>query len=393
MTTEMTNLNHKPVNREQTANNPTDKLLENIESQRAELEVRAKAMDAEKLKANIKPNPLEAINEEIEKTLAEDKSLYLQWKIDVWKPVEEPDYLLRQTGIGTLPKGDIQAIKAKSKQGKTFVCSVLMASVLGCTDFGFESTKPNAKVVYFDTEQNEANTVKVGRRVYYLCKWPEGETNERLTVLGLRGAEIADRLPIIEAAIKDVKPDFAVIDGVADLIPNFNDIEESSNLINKLMEITKEANCALCCVLHTNKAQDDEGMKGHLGTLLQQKASDVFSAKKDNDTINVTETDCRNRPVNDFAFSIDGHGIPYPTETSYQAQAEQKQRAKEEELRELFRTCFKDDSEMKACGLANKIATIKGVTDRTGRNRIKEGLSRKIIIPVEGKVSTYKMAE
>ena len=49
--------------------------------------------------------------------------------------------------------------------------------------------------------------------------------------------------------------------------------------------------------------------------MLLQKASDVFEVKKDNGTFNVTETDCRNQPIEDFAFSIDGNGIPFPATT------------------------------------------------------------------------------
>ena len=43
---------------------------------------------------------------------------------------------------------------------------------------------------------------------------------------------------------------------------------------NVIREANQKADCAVCCVLHTNKGDGDHGMKGHLGTLLLQKASD-----------------------------------------------------------------------------------------------------------------------
>lgn len=63
----------------------------------------------------------------------------------------------------------------------------------------------------------------------------------------------------------------AVIDGVADLLEDFNDVGQSSEIINSLMRLSAENDVAIINVLHTNKRKDDSDMKGHLGTLLLQK--------------------------------------------------------------------------------------------------------------------------
>lgn len=85
---------------------------------------------------------------------------------------------------------------------------------------------------------------------------------------------------------------------------------QSSEIINYLMRLSAENDVAIVNVLHTNKRKDDSDMKGHLGTLLLQKASDVFEVKKNDGIFNVTESDCRNVSIPDFSFSIGADGVP-----------------------------------------------------------------------------------
>lgn len=232
------------------------------------------------------------------------------YEIDITQVYPEPRFTVRLNGVGTLPMGDIQAVKAKSKNGKSFLCSVFVASVLGCEDFQFKAVEDGAKVLYFDTEQNERNTAALAKRVYSLMKWSTERNNERFKAYSLRSAAISERLPIIERAIRENAPTMAVIDGIADLLEDFNDVGQSSEIINYLMRLSAENDVAIVNVLHTNKRKDDSDMKGHLGTLLLQKASDVFEVKKNDGIFNVTESDCRNVSIPDFSFSIGADGVP-----------------------------------------------------------------------------------
>lgn len=232
------------------------------------------------------------------------------YRIDLTKVYPEPRYTLRRNGVGTLPRGDIQAVKAKSKNGKSFLCAILAASVMGCKDFQFETVEDGATVLYFDTEQNERNTAALAKRVHSLMGWNTGQNNERFKVYSLRSVEISERLPIIEWVVKDYAPTLAIIDGVADLLEDFNDVGQSSEIINSLMRLSAENDVAIINVLHTNKRKDDSDMKGHLGTMQLQKSSDVLEVKKNGDIFNVTVTDCRNIAISDFSFSIGMDGVP-----------------------------------------------------------------------------------
>ena len=246
----------------------------------------------------------------------EDKHLDGAVEVRIDTQFKMPEYTFKQHGNGSCPRGDIVAIKAKSKNGKTFLSSLFAAIILGADVPYFDACMKRAKVIYFDTEQNPINTYMVVKRIYTLCGW-KGRDNRRFKAFNLRCVELRERMGIIERRISENKPTAVFIDGIADLVNNFNDIDESNNIIQNLMRISAANKCAIFVIIHTNKGKDDNSMKGHLGTIAWQKCSDVFNVeKKNDDTFFVTETDCRNKPISDFSFKIDEDGIPFIPKTS-----------------------------------------------------------------------------
>lgn len=303
-------------------------------------------------------------------------------EIDLSKEYPEPKFTLKLSGVGTLPRGDIQAIKAKSKNGKSFLCSVFVASLFGCKDFSFESEESQPIVLYFDTEQNKRNTAKLARRVHTLLGWSIKENHQGFHVYSLRTMDTPERLPFIDGMITKHKPTIVFVDGIADLIENFNDVEQSTDLINHLMRLSADFDCCVCCVLHTNKGKDDSGMKGHLGTMLLQKASDVFEVKKDGTTFRVSETDCRNQPIDDFAFSIDGHGIPFPAKSI----AEDRQLARLESIKRILKDCFSTADVLAYTDLVKRYQENGAVSQPTAKRAIKDAKENDLIslIPNQG---------
>jgi hypothetical protein len=173
----------------------------------------------------------------------------------------------------------------------------------------------------------------------------------------------------------------AVIDGVADLLEDFNDVGQSSKIINSLMRLSAENDVAIINVLHTNKRKDDSEMKGHLGSLLLQKASDVFEVKRNGDTFNVTESDCRNIAIPDFSFSIGGDGVPIWS-------PDMRTNKEEENLMEVIgkmNIIFEGTSDgFTYKELAEKYMMEAAVSERTAKNKIKFAKDSNII-KAEGK--------
>jgi hypothetical protein len=209
--------------------------------------------------------------------------------------------------VGCAPIGDIVAIKAKPKNGKSLLATVIASVILGAEFGDLKPTIEDTSVMYFDTEQNKANTALVMERIYNLCGWEKPHPN-RLRVYALRKMAHTQRLEYIKEKIRAHKPTAVVIDGIADIMSDFNDIKESSDIIQDMMELSAENNTVIFFILHTNKS--DSSMKGHLGSFALQKCSDAFEVTKKGDTFNVTHTDTRNIQIKDFSFIMDSNGMP-----------------------------------------------------------------------------------
>lgn len=281
---------------------------------------------------------------ELEKRLVENAEELRNYWLDPSEDYPEPRFLFSYNGTGFSPLGGIQAISGQKKNGKTFMLSLLMAAALSGdsmrakSHLGALSLNPTTAewlgkpptVLYCDTEMEKLNTAKVLRRVHWLCGWDMKERNERLHVLWLR--EVPKREPqsankeryrLVRNAIELLKPTIVFIDGLRDLVDDFNDNNEASEIVGELMGIASRYNCCVWNVLHMNPrpGNDDESkMRGHLGTELGNKVSDTFvvSKKKDSATgqalFTVKQQDARGKDIEDWTFEITddaGHlGIP-----------------------------------------------------------------------------------
>ena len=230
--------------------------------------------------------------------------------IDLARDYPPVDFLLHYNGIGCIPCGDLQVITGKQKTGKTFACLSMEVAMLRGDFMGFEALKDEIRVLHVDTEQSPGNVVKKAKTAHSLCGWPESVGNERFNILSLRECSYEERLRITLEAIERYKPHFVFIDGIRDLCKDFNDIGESAKLVNELMRVSSQHRCAVMSVLHDNKA--DGNMRGHLGSELANKCSEVYQVSKKDDTVQVEQTVCRNMPIEKWAFRIDDNGIPVP---------------------------------------------------------------------------------
>lgn len=288
--------------------------------------------------AAIKQNILKDVAQLEQGKMDEDK----QYEIDISEDYPEPSYLMEGAGIGTIPRGDIIAVKAKSKNGKTFLASIFAATILGAEWGQLRGREHGCSVMYADTEQNTPNVARVGRRIHQLCGWSLERKDTRLTIFALRQMDMNKRWAFIERKVTENRPDCLIIDGIADLIADFNDIGASNGIIGSLMQLSAKRNMAIIFILHTNKNKDDNNMKGHLGTLAVQKCSDVFSVEKVGDVFNVTETECRNLPLKDFSFSLDADGLPIPFATLQESREEKRKNYNISKLQSEFEAVFKN---------------------------------------------------
>ena len=290
----------------------------------------------------------------------------------------ETKMILTYKGIGFGAIGGIQFITGHQKNGKTFLMAQLMAAILSN---GGERTKeyipelefneelrnefPNPTVLYIDTEQEKENTAKVARRVHWLCGWPLNEPNDRFHVVWLRAEDSNEgRWAKVRAAIDKYKPLAVFVDGIRDVLGDFNDLKESASLIDQCMSMSTYLHCTFWSVLHENPGSDK--MRGHLGTEAANKASDVIRVTKKKTgsgvTFEVEQVAARGRDIESWQFVVTDDagrlGVPKITNSGMVLQAEPSGNVSNVDWEELVMQCN----------------TILGDAKSLSKNKLEKGL-------------------
>lgn len=232
-------------------------------------------------------------------------------RIRAGTPLPEMKHLLNINGVNCFPRGDLVAISGKEKCGKTTDCRIIVSALLSHEYLGVKALEENVRVLWIDTEQASQTSRAVCRGIEMMCG--KELPDDQFVYYALR--EYPDRQEMIEAMrmLFDMyRPDIAIIDGIRDFIPDFNDVVESAEIVLECMRLssgvsaeqakkkglTERPACCVCCILHQNKPKDDTSMRGHLGTELSNKAGEVWDASQDDDHVfSFTQTRSRTRPV------------------------------------------------------------------------------------------------
>jgi hypothetical protein len=285
----------------------------------------------------IPPAPMPAMPTEdaARQRLMDEIAPYL---LDATQDYPEPYYLLEYNGVPFSTLGGIQALSGQKKNGKTFLLAQLMAAVLAPDSKRVKTYLPGLTipmrtleylghlpvVLYVDTEMEKLNSAKVLRRVHWLCGWAMNLNCDRFHVLRLRGMlderdangkvtakAYERRYDTIKKAIEAIQPDAVFIDGIRDIIGDFNDNAESSTLVGELMAIAESRGICIWNTLHMNprpKNDDESKMRGHLGTELGNKITDtlVCIKHKENGQVwfTVKQDDARGKDMEDWEFVV-----------------------------------------------------------------------------------------
>lgn len=204
--------------------------------------------------------------------------------------------------------GDLMAIKAKPKNGKTTTLKLMTAAMMNGYLPPLECDQEGCRVLWFDTEEGLRDVKKIVEDVHQISGMPYEYIDSHLRVYTFRTQSYKTILEDIETLIKGYHPYVVIIDGIVDLVSSFNDEVQSHNLISELIRIAEEYKCAICCVLHENKTSDNHNMRGHLGTILQQKATTVFQCVMKDGVITVSCADARHKPIPEWHIMYDENG-------------------------------------------------------------------------------------
>ena len=268
---------------------------------------------------------------------------------DTEVPPEE--YALEVDGKGIFALRDIHAVKAKQKAGKTTALKVMMAALLMGVMFRVKSLLQKPRILFFDTEQSRTDTKLILENVAQMTGLAAEVIDTQVSLHSLRRIDQERLLPLLEVALEDERPQVAVLDGIVEFVASFNDETESKRLIKELLQLSDRHNCAIVCVLHTNKADEDHNMRGHLGTMLAQKSATVLECVKERGssviTVRCSEARHEEMPEWSITFDEDGHIIDADEqrrqllEQRRQEQQQKRQESLEKEKQERLEKCLR----------------------------------------------------
>lgn len=269
--------------------------------------------------------------------------------LDFSEQYRPPRHTMERGGVPFADVGEMHLISGKPGNGKTGLMSQLEATTL-CGSFGnmiarqvahrirneqtgeIEEKVIPSRLLHIDTEQGKDDTIAFKNRVCSMAGMTSEEAAQHFFILRLRDTETAsERWRKILKAIWTVKPTDIFIDGMLDIVEDYNDQKECQPIIRKCMMLATYYDASLWAVLHENPLVDK--LVGTLGSIAQRKVSEIFvvvkvkqSELKENDRRNdlpdiyfrVKQVKARGKDVSDWLFRYDtnigGWGQPVEIE-------------------------------------------------------------------------------
>lgn len=201
------------------------------------------------------------------------------------KPIEQPPRFFLN-GVPICFSQNLTTFSAQAKAGKTAALNAVIASTFAAPDadcLGFTSQNPNGHaVVHIDTEQcwfrhwNGVSRLIRRAKVEAAPDW--------LRSFYLKGFSVAEIRQSIHLLTKQAKEQYGgihsiIIDGIADIVHNVNDIPECNGIISELEIITVEFDCPIINIIHLNPGSFDK-TRGHLGSYLERKSETNLKLEK-----------------------------------------------------------------------------------------------------------------
>lgn len=208
------------------------------------------------------------------------------------EPYRPPRYTMERQGIPFADVGEMHIISGKPGNGKTGLMSQLEAATLGghfgntiCREIGHKLRDQEGfhviptKLLHIDTEQGKDDTIAFKNRVISMSGIDKQEAKSHFFILRLRDTETAkERWQKILKAIWQVQPTDIFLDGMLDIVEDYNDQKECQPIIRKCMMLATYFDTSLWAVLHENPMVDK--LVGTLGSITQRKVSEIFTVVK-----------------------------------------------------------------------------------------------------------------
>ena len=243
-----------------------------------------------------------------------------RFRITSESEIQPKEYTMEFLGRPCFPRKDLSVFAGVAKTGKTFVTSMLMAAATTSEDEPSvlalkRIRKEPLKVMWYDTEQSLETTKEI--MVKRIAKMVGGTfPDTQFFVFNVRAMTAEERKKMLGVAIESYRPDIVIVDGIADLLADINDGPKAIELISELLRLADKNNCNITVNIHLNRSGEKSNLRGWLGSMLLQKAFEVFNCAKVFKTDVLSVELFMSRKVNEsvtFYYKINNQGLPEST--------------------------------------------------------------------------------
>ena len=257
----------------------------------------------------------------------------------------------------------------------------------------------NASVLIIDTEQGDYRAAKMQSTIAAIAGLSTEQVGKYLTVLSMRkfGSDISFIATVAQMILQ--RPSLVIIDGIADLVTNPNDPAQSAIIYQFLLQASAKYNCHIMVVIHANqsalskdKAEPMSRGRGHLGSDLERKSEANISLKKpesDSTVTNVTFESTRDKTPENFAFRIDGNGMPRTCDFVAVTSKQERENEKIAQVVQVMKS--KQVSLWAACDLKQELTALS-ISESTAKRLMKLALDAGLIEKIgSGKNVFYRI--
>lgn len=201
-------------------------------------------------------------------------------------PKEDDKGFVYLNGIELIGPGGIGMIIGQPGAGKSSLCDTLCAKFNNKTidAFGFEFIVPDtSKLLCLDMERADRLIKRSYEKILERSQLNKTTFQNRVEQLSYKA--IVNRQPFenrktrLERDIIKYKPSVVLIDGVAKLINDINNLNECVDFIRWLANLAEEYGIALLLTIHANPS--DLKAQGHLGSVLLRECESVLALRYD----------------------------------------------------------------------------------------------------------------
>lgn len=203
--------------------------------------------------------------------------------LDFTKPYTPPRYTLQRGDTKFANVGDLHVITGKPGNGKTGLITIFMSAILkgqyGKTIYALTDQRPKPVMLYIDTEQSLDDSIALKNRVCVMADLDYTKPHDNFYILRLRDViDVKERWRKILDAIYQIRPTDIFLDGMLDIVRDYNDHVECQPIVRKCMSITTEYDTSMWMVLHENPLVNK--LVGSLGSITQRKVTEIFEVVK-----------------------------------------------------------------------------------------------------------------